>query len=86
MRELALELGSLVVLGMHLEGYGCAGTTATAYGLACMELEAGGSRLRSLNSAQGSLAIFAIWKHGSDEHKQEWLPRWPPERRSAASG
>ena len=74
-RELAKELGSLGVLGMHLEGYGCAGTSATAYGLACMELEAGDSGLRSLVSVQGSLAMFAIWKHGSEEQKQEWLPR-----------
>ncbi|MDQ3156258.1 MAG: acyl-CoA dehydrogenase family protein [Actinomycetota bacterium] len=74
-RELAKELGSLGVLGMHLEGYGCAGTTATAYGLACMELEAGDSGLRSLVSVQGSLAMFAIWKHGSEEQKHEWLPR-----------
>ncbi|WP_235532540.1 acyl-CoA dehydrogenase family protein, partial [Nocardioides sp. Root140] len=57
-RELAKELGSLGVLGMHLEGYGCAGTSATAYGLACMELEAGDSGLRSLVSVQGSLAMF----------------------------
>jgi glutaryl-CoA dehydrogenase len=63
------------VLGMHLSGYGCADTSATAYGLACMELEAGDSGLRSLVSVQGSLAMFAIWKHGSDEQKQEWLPR-----------
>ena len=74
-RELTRELGSLGVLGMHLEGYGCAGTSATAYGLACMELEAGDSGLRSLVSVQGSLAMFAIWKHGSEEQKQEWLPR-----------
>ena len=74
-RELAKELGALGVLGMHLEGYGCAGTSATAYGLACMELEAGDSGLRSLVSVQGSLAMFAIWKHGSEEQKQEWLPR-----------
>ena len=74
-RELAKELGTLGVLGMHLEGYGCAGTSATAYGLACMELEAGDSGLRSLVSVQGSLAMFAIWKHGSEEQKQEWLPR-----------
>ena len=74
-RELARELGSLGLLGMHLEGYGCAGTSATAYGLACMELEAGDSGLRSLVSVQGSLAMFAIWKHGSEEQKQEWLPR-----------
>lgn len=73
-RELAKELGSLGVLGMHLEGYGCAGTTATAYGLACLELEAGDSGLRSLVSVQGSLAMFAIWEHGSEEQKQEWLP------------
>ena len=74
-RELAPELGKLGVLGMHLEGYGCAGTSATAYGLACMELEAGDSGLRSLVSVQGSLAMFAIWKHGSQAQKQEWLPR-----------
>ncbi|QIK75016.1 acyl-CoA dehydrogenase family protein [Nocardioides piscis] len=74
-RELAKELGDLGVLGMHLEGYGCAGTSATAYGLACMELEAGDSGLRSLVSVQGSLAMFAIWKHGSEEQKNEWLPR-----------
>ena len=74
-RELAPELGKLGLLGMHLEGYGCAGTSATAYGLACMELEAGDSGLRSLVSVQGSLAMFAIWRHGSEEQKQEWLPR-----------
>ncbi len=74
-RDLAKELGQLGVLGMHLEGYGCAGTSATAYGLACMELEAGDSGLRSLVSVQGSLAMYAIWKHGSEEQKQEWLPR-----------
>jgi glutaryl-CoA dehydrogenase len=74
-RDLARELGGLGVLGMHLEGYGCAGTTATAYGLACLELEAGDSGLRSLVSVQGSLAMFALWKHGSEEQKQEWLPR-----------
>jgi glutaryl-CoA dehydrogenase len=74
-RELARQLGSLGVLGMHLEGYGCAGTSATAYGLACLELEAGDSGLRSLVSVQGSLAMFAIWRFGSEEQKQEWLPR-----------
>ncbi len=74
-RELSVELGKLGLLGMHLEGYGCAGTSATAYGLACMELEAGDSGVRSLVSVQGSLAMFAIWKHGSDEQKDEWLPR-----------
>jgi glutaryl-CoA dehydrogenase len=60
---------------MHLEGYGCAGTSATAYGLACMELEAGDSGLRSLVSVQGSLAMFAIWRWGSEEQKSAWLPR-----------
>jgi glutaryl-CoA dehydrogenase len=74
-RELTRELGRLGVLGMHLTGYGCAGTSATAYGLACMEFEAGDSGVRSLVSVQGSLAMFAIWKHGSEEQKQEWLPR-----------
>jgi glutaryl-CoA dehydrogenase len=74
-RELARQLGSLGVLGMHLEGYDCAGTSATAYGLACMELEAGDSGLRSLVSVQGSLAMYAIWRFGSEEQKQEWLPR-----------
>jgi glutaryl-CoA dehydrogenase len=74
-RELAPELGKLGVLGMHLEGYGCAGASATAYGLACMELEAGDSGVRSLVSVQGSLAMFAIWRWGSEAQKQEWLPR-----------
>ncbi|KAA9159358.1 acyl-CoA dehydrogenase [Amycolatopsis acidicola] len=74
-RELARELGKIGVLGMHLEGYGCAGTSATAYGLACLELEAADSGLRSLVSVQGSLAMFAIWRWGSEEQKQEWLPR-----------
>jgi glutaryl-CoA dehydrogenase len=74
-RELALELGKLGVLGMHLEGYGCGGASATAYGLACLELEAGDSGIRSLVSVQGSLAMFAIWRWGSEEQKQEWLPR-----------
>jgi glutaryl-CoA dehydrogenase len=74
-RELAPELGKLGVLGMHLDGYGCAGTSAVAYGLACLELEAGDSGLRSFVSVQGSLAMFSIWKHGSEEQKLEWLPR-----------
>jgi glutaryl-CoA dehydrogenase len=74
-RELAKELGDLGVMGMHLEGYGCAGTSAVAYGLACLELEAGDSGLRSLVSVQGSLAMFGIWAWGSEEQKQEWLPR-----------
>ncbi len=74
-RELARELGGLGLLGMHLQGYGCAGTSATAYGLACMELEAGDSGLRSLVSVQGSLAMFAIWKYGTQEQKEQWLPQ-----------
>jgi glutaryl-CoA dehydrogenase len=74
-RELAWELGELGVLGMHLEGYGCAGASATAYGLVCMELEAGDSGVRSLVSVQGSLAMFAIWQWGSEEQKGRWLPR-----------
>jgi glutaryl-CoA dehydrogenase len=72
--ELAPELGRLGLLGMHLEGYGCAGVGATAYGLACMELEAGDSGLRSLVSVQGSLAMYAIHRWGSEEQKQRWLP------------
>jgi len=74
-RELVKELGALGVLGMHLEGYGCAGASAVEYGLACMELEATDSGLRSLVSVQGSLAMFAIWRWGSEEQKSEWLPR-----------
>jgi len=74
-RELAAELGALGLFGMHLTGYGCAGTGPVAYGVACRELEAADSGLRSLVSVQGSLAMFPIWKHGSDEQKQEWLPR-----------
>ncbi len=73
-RDLALELGDLGVLGMHLEGYGCGGMSATEYGLACLELEATDSGLRSLVSVQGSLAMFAIHRWGSEEHKQRWLP------------
>ena len=74
-RDLARELGKLGTLGMHLEGYDCAGTSATAYGLTCLELEAGDSGVRSLVSVQGSLAMYAIWRFGSEEQKQEWLPR-----------
>ncbi|WP_433435346.1 acyl-CoA dehydrogenase family protein [Nonomuraea sp. CA-141351] len=74
-RELAPELGSLGLLGMHLEGYGCAGTDAVSYGVACREMEAGDSGLRSFVSVQGSLAMFPIWRYGSDEQKDEWLPR-----------
>jgi glutaryl-CoA dehydrogenase len=74
-RGLAKELGALGVLGMHLEGYGCAGMSATEYGIACLELEAADSGIRSLVSVQGSLAMFAIWRWGSEEQKNEWLPR-----------
>lgn len=74
-REMAQEMGSLGLLGMHLTGYGCAGTSAVSYGLACLELEAGDSGFRSFVSVQGSLAMFPIWKYGSEEQKQEWLPR-----------
>jgi glutaryl-CoA dehydrogenase len=74
-RGLTKELGELGVLGMHLEGYGCAGMSATQYGLACLELEAIDSGVRSLVSVQGSLAMYAIHRWGSEEQKQEWLPR-----------
>lgn len=73
-RELAKDFGSLGLLGMHLEGYGCSGTSALAYGLAAMELEAGDSGIRSLVSVQGSLAMFAIHEFGSEEQKEQWLP------------
>jgi glutaryl-CoA dehydrogenase len=73
-RELAPELGKMGLLGMHLVGYGCAGTNAVSYGLACMELEAGDSGLRSFVSVQGSLSMYSIWKYGSESQKQEWLP------------
>jgi len=75
MREIARELGGLGLLGMHLDGYGCAGMDATSYGVACRELEAGDSGLRSFVSVQGSLAMFPIHAYGSDEQKEEWLPR-----------
>ena len=74
-RDVAAELGALGLLGMHLTGYGCAGMNPTSYGIACMELEAGDSGFRSFISVQGSLAMFPIWKFGSEEQKQEWLPR-----------
>src|SRR3954468_18359010 len=74
-RELAKELGDLGLLGMHLSGYGCAGASSTAYGVACRELEYGDSGIRSLVSVQGSLAMFPIWKFGSEAQKEEWLPR-----------
>ncbi|WP_406281160.1 acyl-CoA dehydrogenase family protein [Embleya sp. NBC_00896] len=74
-RELARGLGGIGVLGMTLEGYGCAGAGAVQYGLACLELEACDSGLRSLVSVQGSLAMFAIHRFGTEEHKRTWLPR-----------
>ena len=73
--ELAKEMGALGLLGMHLEGYGCAGTSSVQYGLACTELEAGDSGARSFASVQGSLSMFPIWAFGSEEQKQEWLPQ-----------
>ncbi len=73
-RELAKRFGALGLLGMHLHGYGCTGASAVAYGLACMELEAGDSGVRSLVSVQGSLAMYAIATYGSDEQRQRWLP------------
>ena len=74
-RELGLELGRLGLLGMHLEGYGCAGASAVAYGIACLELEAGDSGVRSFASVQGSLAMYAIHRWGDEAQKQTWLPR-----------
>ena len=74
-RGLVGELGRLGLLGMHLEGYGCAGASATAYGLVCLELEAGDSGVRSLVSVQGSLAMYAVHRWGSEEQRVEWLPR-----------
>ncbi len=74
-RELARELGGIGALGMHLQGYGCAGTSTTAYGLACLEIEAGDSGVRSLVSVQGSLAMYAIHAFGSEEQKDQWLPQ-----------
>jgi glutaryl-CoA dehydrogenase len=73
-RDLAKEFAAIGLLGMHLTGYGCAGASAIAYGLACMELEAGDSGVRSLVSVQGSLAMYAIWRYGSVDQKQHWLP------------
>src|ERR1051326_2804284 len=73
-RELAQEFGRLGLFGMHLEGYGLPGASSVMYGLTCMELEAGDSGVRSFVSVQGSLAMFAIWRWGSEEQKQRWLP------------
>ncbi|BBY78545.1 glutaryl-CoA dehydrogenase [Mycolicibacterium parafortuitum] len=74
-KELGKRFGELGLLGMHLQGYGCAGTNAVSYGLACMELEAGDSGFRSFVSVQGSLSMFSIYRYGSEEQKNEWLPR-----------
>ena len=74
-RDLVPELGKLGLLGMHLEGYGCAGAGAVAYGMACLELEAADSGLRSFVSVQGSLSMYSIRRYGSEEQRQEWLPR-----------
>ncbi len=74
LREIAAEVGKLGLLGMHLTGYGCSGSTATAYGLVCQELEAVDSGIRSLVSVQGSLAMFAIHHWGSEEQREQWLP------------
>jgi len=73
--EIVPEMATLGLLGMHLKGYGCAGRSAVDYGLAALELEAGDSGLRTFVSVQGSLAMSAIYKHGSEEQKQRWLPR-----------
>jgi glutaryl-CoA dehydrogenase len=72
--EVAKELGAMGLLGMHLTGYECAGSNAVSYGLACLELEAGDSGFRSFVSVQGSLCMFPIWRYGSEEQKQRWLP------------
>jgi glutaryl-CoA dehydrogenase len=74
-RDLAKQFGSLGLLGMHLQGYGCAGTSATMYGVACRELEAADGGIRSLVSVQGSLAMYPIHRYGTDQQKQDWLPR-----------
>ena len=74
-RDLGRELGRLGLLGMHLQGYDCPGASAVAYGIACMELEAGDAGIRSFASVQGSLAMYAIYRWGSEEQKNEWLPR-----------
>jgi glutaryl-CoA dehydrogenase len=74
-RDLGPELGRLGLLGMHLDGYGCAGASAVAYGIACLELEAGDSGVRSFASVQGSLAMYAIYRFGDEAQKTAWLPR-----------
>jgi glutaryl-CoA dehydrogenase len=74
-RHLVPQLGELGVLGVNLHGYGCAGMSNVAYGLVCQELERGDSGIRSFASVQGSLVMFPIWKHGSEEQKQKYLPK-----------
>lgn len=74
-QEIARDLGALGLFGMHLQGYGCAGTNAVSYGLARLQLQAGDSGLRSFVSVQGSLSMFSIHRYGSEGQKQEWLPR-----------
>jgi len=73
--EIVKDMAGLGLLGMHLQGYGCPGRSAVEYGIAAMELEAGDSGLRTFVSVQGSLAMSAIYKHGSEEQKNQWLPR-----------
>ncbi|HSL15705.1 MAG TPA: acyl-CoA dehydrogenase family protein, partial [Actinomycetota bacterium] len=73
-REVAKGLADLGLLGMHLSGHGCAGANGVSYGLACLELEAGDSGFRSFVSVQGSLCMFPIWRFGTEEQKQRWLP------------
>ena len=74
-KEMAKDMGAMGLFGMHLDGYGCAGVSNVMYGLACRELEFGDSGVRSFVSVQGSLAMFPIWKFGSEDQKQTWLPR-----------
>jgi len=73
-RHLVKQMGEMGVLGVNLHGYGCAGLSNVAYGLVCQELERGDSGIRSFASVQGSLVMFPIWKHGSEEQKQKYLP------------
>src|SRR6187397_1253919 len=73
--EVAKELGAMGLLGMHLTGYETAGSNAVSYGLTCLELEAGDSGFRSFVSVQGSLCMFPIWKYGSEEQKEQFLPK-----------
>lgn len=74
-RDLIPLIGEMGLLGMHLDGYGCTGSSARAYGVVCRELERGDSGLRSFVSVQGSLCMFPIWRYGTDEQKETWLPR-----------